>query len=70
MPGVDEKRLKVTLEKNVEDHGAVESDAFLGHNIAYAEYDVSDYERPLPFHEVIVAIEAEKRRPEDRPAQG
>ena len=46
MPGVDEKSVEVTLEKNVlKITGAVESDAFPGRSIAYAEYDVGDYER-------------------------
>ena len=46
MPGVDEKSVEVTLEKNVlKIMGAVESDAFPGRSIAYAEYDVGDYER-------------------------
>ena len=46
MPGVNEKSVEVTLEKNVlKITGAVESDAFPGHSIAYAEYDVGDYER-------------------------
>jgi HSP20 family protein len=46
MPGVDEKSIEVTLEKNVlKITGAVESDAFPGRSIAYSEYDVGDYER-------------------------
>jgi HSP20 family molecular chaperone IbpA len=46
MPGVHEKSVEVTLEKNVlKITGAVESRAFPGRSIAYAEYDVGDYER-------------------------
>ena len=46
MPGVDEKSVEVTLEKNVlKIAGAVEPQAFPGRSIAYAEYDVGDYER-------------------------
>jgi HSP20 family molecular chaperone IbpA len=46
MPGVDEKSVEVILEKNVLTiTGAVEPQAFPGRSIAYAEYDVGDYER-------------------------
>lgn len=46
MPGVDEKSVEVILEKNVLTiTGAVEPQAFPGCSIAYAEYDVGDYER-------------------------
>jgi HSP20 family protein len=46
MPGVDQKSVEVTLEKNVlKITGAVEPDAFPGRSIAYAEYDIGDYER-------------------------
>ncbi len=46
LPGVDEKSVEVILEKNVLTiTGAVEPQAFPGRSIAYAEYDVGDYER-------------------------
>ena len=46
MPGVDEKSVEVILEKNVLTiTGAVEPQALPRRNIAYAEYDVGDYER-------------------------
>jgi HSP20 family protein len=46
MPGVDEKSVEVILEKNVLTiTGAVEPQTFPGRSIAYAEYDVGDYER-------------------------
>lgn len=46
MPGVDEKSVEVTLEKNVLTiTGTVEAQDFPGRSICYAEYDVGDYER-------------------------
>ena len=46
MPGVDEKSVEVTLEKNILTiTGAVEPEALAGRSICYAEYDVGDYER-------------------------
>ena len=46
MPGVDEKSVEVTVEKNILTiTGNVESQGFAGRNICYAEYDVGDYER-------------------------
>jgi HSP20 family molecular chaperone IbpA len=46
MPGVDEKSVEVTLEKNVLTiTGSVETEALAGRSMAYAEYDVGDYER-------------------------
>ncbi|MDA8125544.1 MAG: Hsp20/alpha crystallin family protein [Deltaproteobacteria bacterium] len=46
MPGVDEKSVEVTLEKNILTiKGGVEPEAFAGRSICYAEYDVGDYER-------------------------
>ena len=46
MPGVDEKSTDITLEKNVLTiSGTVESMSYEGRSVAYAEYDVGDYER-------------------------
>jgi len=46
MPGIDEKSVEVTLEKNVLTvTGTVTPQEFSGRSIAYAEYDVGDYER-------------------------
>ena len=46
MPGVDEKSVEVTLEKNIlAITGAVEPQDFSGRSICYAEYDTGDYER-------------------------
>jgi len=46
MPGVDDKSVEVTLEKNVLTiTGTVGPQEFAGRSICYAEYDVGDYER-------------------------
>ncbi len=46
MPGVDDKSVDVTLEKNILTiRGKVEAKPVEGHSLAYAEYDEGDYER-------------------------
>jgi HSP20 family protein len=46
MPGVDEKSVDITLEKNVLTiTGSVTPPVFEGHSIVHAEYDVGDFER-------------------------
>jgi HSP20 family molecular chaperone IbpA len=46
MPGVDENSLDITLEKNVLSiRGYVESLAPENYSLAYAEYEMGDYER-------------------------
>ena len=46
MPGVDEKTVDVTLEKDVLTiGGSVEPLNFSGYSLAYAEYDTGDYQR-------------------------
>lgn len=46
MPGCDEESADITLEKNVLTiRGNVEIEPYEGHSVAYAEYDVGDYER-------------------------
>jgi len=46
VPGVDEKSVEVTLEKNVLTiSGTVAPQEFPGRSIAYSEYDIGDYER-------------------------
>ncbi|HAJ25702.1 MAG TPA: heat-shock protein Hsp20 [Syntrophus sp. (in: bacteria)] len=46
MPGVDEKAVDITLEKNVLTiTGSVAVTGFEGHAMAYSEYDVGDFER-------------------------
>ncbi|MBN2436966.1 MAG: Hsp20/alpha crystallin family protein [Deltaproteobacteria bacterium] len=46
MPGTDEKSVEVTLEKNILTiTGTVKPQEFPGRSIAYAEYDIGDYER-------------------------
>jgi HSP20 family molecular chaperone IbpA len=46
IPGADEKTIDVTLEKSVLTiRGSIAPQEFEGRSIAYAEYDVGDYER-------------------------
>lgn len=46
MPGVDEKSVDVTLEKDVLTiGGSVEPLNFNGYSLVYAEYDTGDYQR-------------------------
>jgi len=46
LPGVDDKSLDITLEKNVLTiRGHVEPEAPAGYKLAYGEYEVGDYER-------------------------
>jgi HSP20 family molecular chaperone IbpA len=46
MPGVDEKAVDIVLDKNtLTITGTVEPLSFKEHSIAYAEYDVGDYQR-------------------------
>jgi HSP20 family protein len=46
LPGVDDKSIDITLEKNVITiRGNVEPEIPAGYRLAYAEYEVGDYER-------------------------
>ncbi|HVO66425.1 MAG TPA: Hsp20/alpha crystallin family protein [Syntrophales bacterium] len=46
MPGVDEKSVDITLEKNVLTiTGEVPQTDYKGYNISYAEYETGDYQR-------------------------
>ncbi len=46
IPGADEKTVDVTIEKSVLTiRGTIAPQEFEGRSIAYAEYDVGDYER-------------------------
>jgi HSP20 family molecular chaperone IbpA len=46
VPGVDERGVDVTIDKNVLTlHGTVEVEAPTGHELGYEEYGVGDYER-------------------------
>ncbi|MCG6536292.1 MAG: Hsp20/alpha crystallin family protein [Syntrophales bacterium LBB04] len=54
MPGVDEKTVDVTLEKNaLTVKGAVEPFTLKDHSIAYAEYDTGDYERAFTISDAV-----------------
>jgi len=46
MPGTDERSVEVTVEKNaLTISGRVDGRDFTGRSMAYAEYDMGDYER-------------------------
>ena len=46
LPGVDERSLDITLEKNIITiRGRVEHEVPAGYRLAYGEYEVGDYER-------------------------
>jgi HSP20 family protein len=46
MPGVDEKSVDISLEKNILTiYGAVEEETLTGYRPFYAEYGLGDYER-------------------------
>jgi len=54
MPGVDEKSVDITLEKNVLTiTGTVERHDFSEHAVAYSEYDVGDFERAFTISDEI-----------------
>jgi HSP20 family protein len=54
MPGVDEKSVDITLEKNVLTlAGRVAPVAFDGYRAAYAEYEAGDYERAFTLSDEI-----------------
>ncbi|HLX64030.1 MAG TPA: Hsp20/alpha crystallin family protein [Planctomycetota bacterium] len=54
MPGVDEKSVDITLEKNVLTiHGKVESLAPEGYEAAYKEYEEGDYERAFTLTDAV-----------------
>lgn len=54
MPGVDEKTVEVTLDRNVLTIlGRVEPDKFEGYNLAYTEYGVGDYQRAFTISDEI-----------------
>jgi len=54
MPGVDEKSIDITLEKNVLTlSGKVEPDTHEGYRSAYVEYEAGDYERAFTLSDEI-----------------
>jgi len=54
MPGVDEKSVDITLEKNVLTlSGRVQPASYEGYRAAYAEYDSGDYERAFTLSDEI-----------------
>ena len=64
LPGVDESSVDITLEKNLLTiKGYVEAYAPEGYSLAYAEYEIGDYERSFTLSDEIDRehIEAEVR---------
>lgn len=54
MPGVDDKSVDITLEKNVLTlSGRVEPDVYEGYRAAYGEYEAGDYERAFTLSDEI-----------------
>jgi HSP20 family molecular chaperone IbpA len=54
MPGVDENSLDITLEKNILSlRGLVEAEQLANYSLAYAEYEVGDYERSFTLSDEI-----------------
>ncbi|HET6489675.1 MAG TPA: Hsp20/alpha crystallin family protein [Syntrophales bacterium] len=54
MPGVDEKSIDITLEKNILTlAGRVEPEVYEGYRTAYAEYEAGDYERAFTLSDEI-----------------
>ncbi len=54
MPGVDEKSVDITLEKNVLSiYGEVNPDKPANYSLAYAEYEMGDYERKFTLSDEI-----------------
>jgi len=54
MPGVDEKSIDITLEKNVLTlSGRVEPDTYEGYRPAYVEYEAGDFERAFTLSDEI-----------------
>jgi len=66
MPGVDEKSVDVTLEKNILSiTGTVNPDVYPTHSMAHAEYDVGDYQRAFT-----ISDEVEREKIEASVKQG
>jgi HSP20 family molecular chaperone IbpA len=54
MPGVDEKSLDITLEKNVLTiYGRVEAEPPKGHRLVFAEYGIGDFHRAFTLSEEV-----------------
>ena len=54
MPGVDESSVDITLDKNLLTiKGYVEEDLPEGYSLAYAEYEIGDYERSFTLSDEI-----------------
>ena len=54
MPGVDERSVDITLEKNILTiYGKVETEAPKGHRLVYSEYGTGDYARSFTISEEV-----------------
>ena len=54
MPGVDEKSVDITLEKNILTiTGTIEPEQYKDYRIAYAEYNIGDYRRSFTISDTI-----------------
>lgn len=54
MPGVDEKTVDITLEKNILTiYGRVEPEIPENHRLAYSEYGIGDYQRAFTLSEEV-----------------
>jgi HSP20 family molecular chaperone IbpA len=54
MPGVDDKSVNITLDKNILTlFGTVEMESLKGYNLEYAEYGMGDYQRSFTISSLI-----------------
>ena len=54
MPGVDERSMDITLEKNILTiYGKVDTEVPKGHRLVYAEYGIGDYARTFTLSEEV-----------------
>ena len=54
MPGIDDKSVNITLDKNLLTiHGIVEMEPLKGYNLEYAEYGIGDYQRSFTLSNLI-----------------
>jgi HSP20 family protein len=54
MPGVDERSLDITLEKNILTiNGRVEPDLLEGYRLTFSEYGIGDYQRAFTISEEV-----------------
>jgi HSP20 family molecular chaperone IbpA len=60
MPGVDEKAVNITLDKNILTiMGSEEMESLKGYSLSYAEYDIGDYQRSFTISDDVDSEEIE-----------